>query len=159
MATKKCKICGRYLLVTGVATTVTCQFCGTTQSVLDEESKDDQTVEALQVEKRYEQLVQKARKYRDIKVLRETADEFYRLGTYKESLQMAEFCIARANEEEQRQIEQAKLQEAEELLRKKEQKKYRIKMAIIYTIAAALLIAFIIIMSQAEIKTYGVGLM
>ena len=45
-----------------------------------------------------------------------------------------------------------------ELNRKKEQKKYRIKMAIIYTIAAALLIAFIVIMSQVKIKTYFSGM-
>ena len=117
---------------------------------------NDQTVEAIQLEQHYLNLVQKARKYRDIKVLTETADEFYRLGTYKDSLKMAEYCLDRVAEEEQKRAEQKKIQEAEELLRKKEQTKYRIKMAIIYTIAAALLIAFIIIMSQAEIKTYGV---
>ena len=120
---------------------------------------NDQTVEAIQLEQHYLNLVQKARKYRDIKVLTETADEFYRLGTYKDSLKMAEYRLDRVAEEEQKRAEQKKIQEAEELLRKKEQTKYRIKMAIIYTIAAALLIAFIIIMSQAEIETYGVGLM
>lgn len=120
---------------------------------------NDQTVEAIQLEQHYLNLVQKARKYRDIKVLTETADEFYRLGTYKDSLKMAEYCLDRVAEEEQKRAEQKKIQEAEELLRKKEQTKYHIKMAIIYTIAAALLIAFIIIMSQAEIETYGVGLM
>ena len=120
---------------------------------------NDQTVEAIQLEQHYLNLVQKARKYRDIKVLTETADEFYRLGTYKDSLKMAEYCLDRVAEEEEKRAEQKKIQEAEELLRKKEQTKYRIKMAIIYTIAAALLIAFIIIMSQAEIETYGVGLM
>ena len=120
---------------------------------------NDQTVEAIQLEQHYLNLVQKARKYRDIKVLTETADEFYRLGTYKDSLKMAEYCLDRVAEEEQKRAEQKKIQEAEELLRKKEQTKYRIKMAIIYTIAVVLLIAFIIIMSQAEIETYGVGLM
>ena len=123
------------------------------------ERKPEQTVEDIQQEQLYLNLVQKARTYRDIKVLTETADEFYRLGTYKDSLQMAEYCLDRIAEEEQKQIEQAKLREAEEQRRKKERTKYRIKMAIIYTIAAALLIAFIIIMSQAEIETYGVGLM
>ena len=123
------------------------------------ERKPEQTVEDIQQEQHYLNLVQKARKYRDIKVLTETADEFYRLGTYKDSLKMAEYCLDRVAEEEQKRAEQKKIQEAEELLRKKEQTKYRIKMAIIYTIAAALLIAFIIIMSQAEIETYGVGLM
>ena len=117
------------------------------------ERKSEQTVEDIQQEQLYLNLVQKARTYRDIKVLTETADEFYRLGTYKDSLQMAEYCLDRIAEEEQKQIEQAKLREAEEQRRKKERTKYRIKMAIIYTIAAALLIAFIIIMSQAEIKT------
>ena len=120
---------------------------------------NDQTVEAIQLEQHYLNLVQKARKYRDIKVLTETADEFYRLGTYKDSLKMAEYCLDRVAEEEQKRAEQKKIQEAEELLRKKEQTKYRIKMGIIYTIAVVLLIAFIIIMSQAEIETYGVGLM
>ena len=123
------------------------------------ERKPEQTVEDIQQEQHYLNLVQKARKYRDIKVLTETADEFYRLGTYKDSLKMAEYCLDRVAEEEQKRAEQKKIQEAEELLRKKERTKYRIKMAIIYTIAAALLIAFIIIMSQAEIETYGVGLM
>lgn len=123
------------------------------------ERKPEQTVEDIQQEQLYLNLVQKARTYRDIKVLTETADEFYRLGTYKDSLQMAEYCLDRIAEEEQKQIEQAKLREAEEQRRKKERTKYRIKMAIIYTIAAALLIAFIIIMSQVEIETYGVGLM
>lgn len=123
------------------------------------ERKPEQTVEDIQQEQLYLNLVQKARKYRDIKVLTETADEFYRLGTYKDSLKMAEYCLDRVAEEEQKRAEQKKIQEAEEQLRKKEQTKYRIKMAIIYTIAAALLIAFIIIMSQAEIETYGVGLM
>lgn len=122
------------------------------------ERKPEQTVEDIQQEQRYLNLVQKARTYRDIKVLTETADEFYRLGTYKDSLQMAEYCLDRIAEEEQKQIEQAKIREAEELRRKKEQKKYRIKMAIIYTIAAALLIAFIVIMSQIEIKTYFSGM-
>ena len=117
-----------------------------------------QTVEAMQREKHYENLVQKARKYRDIKVLTETADEFYRLGTYKDSLQMAEYCLDRIKEEEQKQIEQAKIREAVEQRRKKERTKYRIKMAIIYTIAAALLIAFIVIMSQVKIKTYFSGM-
>ena len=123
------------------------------------ERKPEQTVEDIQQEQLYLNLVQKARTYRDIKVLTETADEFYRLGTYKDSLQMAEYCLDRIAEEEQKQIEQAKLREAEEQRRKKERTKYRIKMAIIYTIAAALLLAFIIIMSQVEIETYGVGLM
>ena len=123
------------------------------------ERKPEQTVEDIQQEQLYLNLVQKARTYRDIKVLTETADEFYRLGTYKDSLQMAEYCLDRIAEEEQKQIEQAKLREAEEQRRKKERTKYRIKMGIIYTIAAALLIAFIIIMSQVEIETYGVGLM
>ena len=120
---------------------------------------NDQTVEAIQLEQHYLNLVQKARKYRDVKVLTETADEFYRLGTYKDSLKMAEYCLDRVAEEEQKRAEQKKIQEAEELLRKKERTKYRIKMAIIYTIAAVLLLAFIIIMSQVEIETYGVGLM
>lgn len=120
---------------------------------------NDQTVEAIQLEQHYLNLVQKARKYRDVKVLTETADEFYRLGTYKDSLKMAEYCLDRVAEEEQKRAEQKKIQEAEEVLRKKEQTKYRIKMGIIYTIAVVLLIAFIIIMSQAEIETYGVGLM
>lgn len=117
------------------------------------ERKPEQTVEDIQQEQLYLNLVQKARTYRDIKVLTETADEFYRLGTYKDSLQMAEYCLDRIAEEEQKQIEQAKLREAEEQRRKKERTKYRIKMGIIYTIAAALLLAFIIIMSQVEIKT------
>ena len=120
---------------------------------------NDQTVEAIQLEQHYLNLVQKARKYRDIKVLTETADEFYRLGTYKDSLKMAEYRLDRVAEEEQKRAEQKKIQEAEEVLRKKEQTKYRIKMGIIYTIAVVLLIAFIIIMSQVEIETYGVGLM
>ena len=120
---------------------------------------NDQTVEAIQLEQHYLNLVQKARKYRDVKVLTETADEFYRLGTYKDSLKMAEYCLDRVAEEEQKRAEQKKIQEAEEVLRKKEQTKYRIKMGIIYTIAVVLLIAFIIIMSQVEIETYGVGLM
>ena len=51
---------------------------------------NDQTVEAIQLEQHYLNLVQKARKYRDIKVLTETADEFYRLGTYKDRLKMLE---------------------------------------------------------------------
>ena len=122
------------------------------------ERKPEQTVEDIQQEQLYLNLVQKARTYRDIKVLTETADEFYRLGTYKDSLQMAEYCLDRIAEEEQKQVEQAKIREAEELRRKKEQKKYRIKMAIIYTIAAALLIAFIIIMSQVEIDTGTSGM-
>ena len=120
---------------------------------------NDQTVEAIQLEQHYLNLVQKARKYRDVKVLTETADEFYRLGTYKDSLKMAEYCLDRVAEEEEKRAEQKKIQEAEELLRKKERTKYRIKMGIIYTIAAVLLLAFIIIMSQVEIETYGVGLM
>ena len=120
---------------------------------------NDQTVEAIQLEQHYLNLVQKARKYRDVKVLTETADEFYRLGTYKDSLKMAEYCLDRVAEEEQKRAEQEKIQEAEEQLRKKERTKYRIKMGIIYTIAVVLLIAFIIIMSQVEIETYGVGLM
>lgn len=123
------------------------------------ERKPEQTVKDIQQEQHYLNLVQKARKYRDIKVLTETADEFYRLGTYKDSLKMAEYCLDRVAEEEQKRAEQKKIQEAEELLRKKERRKYRIKMGIIYTIAVVLLIAFIIIMSQAEIETYGVGLM
>ena len=122
------------------------------------ERKPEQTVEDIQQEQHYLNLVQKARTYRDIKVLTETADEFYRLGTYKDSLQMAEYCLDRVAEEEQKRAEQKKIQEAEELLRKKEQTKYRIKMAIIYTIAAALLIAFIIIMSQVEIDTGTSGM-
>ena len=117
-----------------------------------------QTVETAQLEKHYQSLVQKAKTYRDIKVLTETADEFYRLGTYKDSLQMAEYCLDRIKEEEQKQIEQAKIREAVEQRRKKERTKYRIKMAIIYTIAAALLIAFIVIMSQVKIKTYFSGM-
>ena len=122
------------------------------------ERKPEQTVEDIQQEQLYLNLVQKARTYRDIKVLTETADEFYRLGTYKDSLQMAEYCLDRIAEEEQKQIEQAKLREAEEQRRKKERTKYRIKMGIIYTIAAALLIAFIVIMSQVKIKTYFSGM-
>ena len=81
---------------------------------------NDQTVEAIQLEQHYLNLVQKARKYRDVKVLTETADEFYRLGTYKDSLKMAEYCLDRVAEEEQKRAEQKKIQEAEELLRKKE---------------------------------------
>ena len=122
------------------------------------ERKPEQTVEDIQQEQHYLNLVQKARKYRDVKVLTATADEFYRLGTYKDSLKMAEYCLDRVAEEEQKRAEQKKIQEAEEVLRKKEQTKYRIKMGIIYTIAAALLLAFIVIMSQAEIDTGTSGM-
>ena len=158
MATVKCTKCRSVLNLPDGNKEIICNFCGIVQSVPDEGNSPSLTLEALQLEKHYEKLVQKARTYRDIKVLTETADEFYRLGTYKDSLQMAEYCLDRIAEEEQRQVEQAKIREAEELRRKKEQKKYRIKMAIIYTIAAALLIAFIVIMSQVEIKTYFSGM-
>ena len=158
MATIKCQKCNSLLIAQEGKEEITCEFCGTVQPLPPAETNNDLSVEALQLERHYEKLVQKARTYRDIKVLTETADEFYRLGTYKDSLQMAEYCLDRAAEEEQKRIEEAKIQEAEEQIRRKRRKKHQIKMAFIYSLIAALVIAFVVIMSQVEIKTYTAGM-
>ena len=158
MATMKCSNCQNAFILPKDRTTITCPFCNTIHLISSDELNSEQSVESIQLEKYYQSLIQKAKTYRDIKVLSETADEFYRLGTYKDSLKYAEYCLERIKEEEQKQIEQAKLREAEEQRRKKERTKYRIKMGIIYTIAAALLIAVIVIMSQAEIDTGTSGM-
>ena len=113
-----------------------------------------ESVESLQLEQRYLNLVQKARTYRDIKVLTETADEFYRLGTYKDSLQMAQYCLARAEEEEKKRIEEAKVREAEEQRKMKGRKLYRLKLALIFILITLIIIAITLFMDQFDFKPY-----
>lgn len=154
MATMKCEKCGSVLGIHEGKSTLTCPFCGTAITVPSPAVNESSSAEDLLLEKQYDQLVQKAKTYRDIKVLTATAEEFHRLGTYKDSMQMAEFCLNKVAEEEAMRLEEAKARELEEQLRQKRHKMHLLNMIPIYILAAALLIAFVVYMSQFEIKTY-----
>ena len=139
----ECKKCGSLVVTESGVKSATCTVCGKTQRIPAVVIDDSQIITRHNYDPQwdhYAQLVNKARKYRDIDVLRETADEFYRLGTYKDSLQMAEFCEKRIAEEQERRTRESDKQKIKDQRWKKGTKLYHIKMAILNTFVLALII-------------------
>ena len=139
----ECKKCGNLVVTESGVKSATCTVCGKTQRIPAVVIDDSQIITRHNYDPQwdhYAQLVNKARKYRDIDVLRETADEFYRLGTYKDSLQMAEFCEKRIAEEQERRTRESDKQKIKDQRWKKGTKLYHIKMAILNTFVLALII-------------------
>ena len=98
MARFECTKCGSLVLVEQGAKMATCNVCGKKQRVPDT-LIDGKSLEARREYdpnwEHYEKLLHMARKYKDIKVLTETAEEFDRLANYRDSREMAEFCRKR----------------------------------------------------------------
>ena len=139
----ECKKCGSLVVTEKDAKTATCTVCGKTQRIPAVVIADSQIITRHNHDPQwdhYAQLVNKARTYRDIKVLRETADEFYRLGTYKDSLQMAEFCEKRIVEEQEKRTAETKRQAIKDRRNQKGTKQYHIKLAVLNAFVLAILI-------------------
>lgn len=144
----ECKKCGSLVLANEDAKTAMCTVCGKTQRIPAVVIKDRQIIARNVYDpklKHYEQLLYNAKTYRDIEVLRETADAFYQLGTYKDSQKMAEFCEKRIVEEQTKRTEEAKKQAVKDRRNQKGTKLYHIKMAVLNTIVLALIIGIILL--------------
>ncbi len=150
----ECKKCGSLVVTEKESKTATCTICGKTQRIpaVFIEDRDPITRNDYDPQwNHYAKLVYKARTYRDIKVLRETADEFYRLGTYKDSLQMAEFCEKRIAEEQDKRNIEDKKRDIQEKRTNKGRKGYHIKMAFLNAGVVAFVIG-VTILSNMFIK-------
>ena len=144
MATIKCTKCGNTLILPKDKDTITCGFCGTTQKLSDANS----AAEADRLAAQYAQLMRKANKYRDVRILTETADEFDRLGDYENSRKMAEYCRQVANEEQEKLEKEAARRKLEEQWRKKGQIRRYIIIGLIVILLIALLIPFTRFMNE-----------
>lgn len=147
----ECKKCGSLVVAEKGSKTATCNICGKRQRIPAVVIEDRQIITRNDYDPKrdhYEQLLYKAKKYRDIDVLRETADEFYRLGTYKDSLQMAEFCEKRIAEEQERRTRESDKQKIKDQRWKKGTKLYHIKMAIINAIILAAIIGITLLSNK-----------
>ena len=157
----ECKKCGSLVVTEKGSKSATCNICGKTQRIPAVVIEDREPITKNDYDpqrNRYEQLVHKARTYRDIKVLRETADEFYRLGTYEDSLQMAEFCEKRIAEEEAKYAQESDKQKIKDQRNKKGTKQYHIKMAILNAGVVILAIAITLLTNEiAKRPIYNQG--
>lgn len=139
----ECKKCGCLVLANKGSKTATCDICGKKQPVpvdvidlgapVTSHSYDPQW-------QHYEQLLRKARRYRDIKILTETAEEFDRLGEYEDSRAMADFCRAKAAEEEKKRKAEAEMRKKHEDYNAKSRRSYHIRMALLNTAVVAIAI-------------------
>ena len=134
MARFECTKCGSLVLVEQGAKMATCNVCGKKQRVPDT-LIDGKSLEARREYdpnwEHYEKLLHMARKYKDIKVLTETAEEFDRLANYRDSREMAEFCRKRIIEEQVRLQEEAEKQRADDQQKAKVKKRNHFRMALI----------------------------
>ena len=110
----ECSKCGSLVVVGQGVETATCNVCGKKQSVPAEAVDDGPVATRSNYDPQwdhYEKLLHKARRYSDIRILKETAEEFDRLGDYENSWEMAQFCRKRIAEEEIKQQEKDRLQQ------------------------------------------------
>ena len=134
MARFECKKCGSLVVAETGSKTATCTICGKKQSVPTELLDDKPIIRKGEYNPQwdhYEKLVYRARKYRDLQILRETAEEFDRLGDYESSREMAEFCRKRIAEEEVRRADEAQSRKAMDAHNAKARRIYHIRMGII----------------------------
>lgn len=143
----ECKKCGCLVLANKGSKTATCDICGKKQPVpvdvidlgtpVTSHSYDPQW-------QHYEQLLRKARRYRDIQILTETAEEFDRLGEYEDSRAMADFCRAKAAEEEKKREAEAEMRKVQDHYKKRAKIINGTQMALITAaiIAAVILISY-----------------
>lgn len=127
----ECIKCGSLVVVEQGVETAVCTICGKKQPVPADAIEDGPPVTRHEYDPQwdhYEKLLHKARKYRDIKILTETAEEFDRLGDYESSREMAEFCRKRIAEEVVKRQEEARLEEIKDQRQVKGRKKNRLVM-------------------------------
>ena len=148
MATFKCKKCGNTLILPKGKDNVLCGFCGTAQTVTAQYTADEINIEAFRQQNHYQQLVHRAKTYRDITVLTETAEEFDRLGDYENSREMAEFCRQQAALEQEKQKQDVEKQVIEEQRMRNVKRRHRIKMTLINLLVVLLLIAITLFMNE-----------
>lgn len=126
----ECKKCGSLVIVEQSAKTAMCKVCGKKQAVPAVLIDDNMPTTMNNYDPQwdhYEKLVTKARRYRDIRILTETAEEFDRLGEYENSQDMAEFCRKRIAEEQIKRQEEAKTREINDQRKSKGRKMSHIK--------------------------------
>ena len=127
----ECSKCGSLVVVGQGVETATCNVCGKKQSVPAEAVDDGPVATRSNYDPQwdhYEKLLHKARRYSDIRILKETAEEFDRLGDYENSWEMAQFCRKRIAEEEIKRQDEVRLQEIKDQRQLKGRKKNRLVM-------------------------------
>ena len=130
------------------AKSATCMICGKTQRIPAVYIEDDIPAGRSESDPQwnhYMKLLYKARNYRDIKVLSETADELDKLWYFENSRELAKLCRERIAEEQAKQATELERQKIDELRRKKSHKQHRIKMALLNMGVVALIIAISVI--------------
>lgn len=150
----ECEKCGSLVVTEKGTKTVICGICGKEQNIPEFVIEDNRTVTKNHYDPQwdhYARLLYRARKYRDIKILTETAEEFDRLGEYEDSRAMAEFCRNRIAEEQVKRTAEAKEQEIRDRRKKKAGKIYHIKMAAL-NIGVVVLAILITMISNSIIK-------
>lgn len=140
MARFECKKCGNLLTVERSTKNVICNVCGKKQNVPDWVFDEESAVDHDPRQIHYEQLVRTARKYRDIKILTETANEFERLGDYENSREMAEYCRKRITEEKAKRNAESKVRDIDKERIAKGKKWYHIKLAMLNLSVVALVV-------------------
>ena len=150
----ECKKCGYLVLAKKGSETATCQICGKTQripAVVIDLSPAPTRNDYDPQWNHYEQLLYKARTYRDIKILTETAEDFDRLGAYENSREMAEFCRRRIAVEQVRQKAEEEKRNIDEQRKTKARKIGHLRMAIL-NIAVVTLAIIITVITNTSIK-------
>lgn len=126
----ECQKCGSLVIIEQGAKTAMCKVCGKKQAVpavvIDDNIPTTRNNYDPQWE-HYEKLVYKARKYRDIRILTETAEEFERLGDYEKSREMAQFCRKQIAEEQLKRQAESRMREANDRRNAKGQKMSHLK--------------------------------
>ena len=139
----ECKKCGSLVVVEKDAKTAICQICGKKQHVPANAMDDQVPVTCNNFDPQrdhYEQLVRKARKYRDIKILTDLAKAFDRLGDYDNSREMAEYCRSRIAEEKAKRSAESEYYKVQDQYKKRARIINIVKMTIITAAVIGLVI-------------------
>ena len=144
----ECKKCSSLVPSEKDAKNATCKICGKTQRIPAVFIEDDLPAGRSDSDPQwnhYLELLYKARNYRDIKVLSETADELEKLWHFENSRELATLCRERIAEEQAKQAIELERQKIDELRRKKGHKQHHIKMGFLNLGVIALIIAITVI--------------
>ena len=144
----ECKKCKSLVPAEKDAKTATCKICGKPQRITAEVIENvlpANRIDSNPQWKHYLELLYKAKNYRDIDILTETADELDRLWFFEGSREMAKLCRERNAEEQAKRAKELERQKINEQRSQKGQRQHRIKMAILNACVVALLIAITLI--------------
>ena len=147
----ECKKCESLVPAEKGAKTATCKICGKNQRIPATVIEDDLPANRSDSDPQwnhYMKLLYKAKNYRDIDILSETADELERLWFFERSREMAKLCRERIAEEQAKRSKELERQRINKQRSEKGQKQYHIKMAFINAGVVALLIALTLIPSR-----------